>query len=386
MARHHALFDPLPGHALSVVVVAAAVGAWAVLLAARGPFPVDGSAARSPHRTARPVAVAPGGLSASATRADSGAELRHADFLANATSSAATVLAVGDLMFDRSVRSIMAARGEDYPFAGIGDAAGGFFRGDIVVGNLEGAIAPRRAPDKTIDFAFDRSVAALLKRVGFDAVSTANNHALDQGAKGYEETRAALAEAGVGGCGHQVRDDGAPWTVDVRGRSVAMLCFNITDHPLDARAAEAAVRAAKQVHDVVLVQAHWGREYVERPPLAIVDQGREFVGWGADAVIGHHPHVMQGMELWGGRPIFWSLGNFVFDQYWSRETQRGLAVGLAFGEKGIAAYLFPVVSEKSQPRLAGAEDAALLKAFAARSALPDDLKAQAETGIMRWTY
>lgn len=299
-----------------------------------------------------------------------------------------TVLAAGDLMFDREVRARVARYGAAYPFARIRGAEDRFFRGaDIVTGNLEGAIAARRAPDKTIDFAFDRSVAALLASLGFDAVSTANNHSLDQGAAGYDETRAALAEAGIGGCGHQVRDAEPPWTTTVRGRRIAMLCYNVTDNALDEKAVEAAVRAAAAVHDVVIVQVHWGAEYKTEPTTAQVALGRKFVEWGASAVIGHHPHVMQGMELWQGKPIFWSLGNFVFDQDWSKETQRGLAVGLAVGERGMTAYLFPTVSEKSQPRLAlGEEGRALLAAFAERADLPDALRDQAKTGIIEWTF
>ncbi len=299
-----------------------------------------------------------------------------------------TVLAAGDVMFDREVRTIMQKKGEESPFANIRGLEDRFLYGaDIFTANLEGAISERRAPDKTIDFAFDVSVAAMLKRLHFTVVSTANNHALDQGSQGAADTQAALAASGVGGCGHEVRDDTPPWTTTVRGTTVAMLCYNVTDNPLDEKAAEAAVRAAKATHDVVLVFMHWGAEYQTRPTTAQVALGRKLVDWGADAVIGSHPHVVEGMEMWKGRPIFWSLGNFVFDQYWSVETQRGLAVGLAIGEKGMTAYLFPTVSEKSRPRLAlGDDDRALLARFAERSDLPDALAEQAKTGIMEWNY
>ncbi|MEK7073202.1 MAG: AmmeMemoRadiSam system protein B [Patescibacteria group bacterium] len=299
-----------------------------------------------------------------------------------------TVLAVGDMMFDRAVRERMAKYGEAYPFTLIRGTEDRFFRGaDIVTGNLEGAISNRRAPEKTIDFAFDRGVAKLLASLGFDVVSTANNHSLDQSTGGYDETQVALKEAGISGCGHQVRDNGAPWTTTVRDQKVAVLCYNVTDNALDEKAAEAAVRAATAASDVVLVQVHWGAEYKPRPTTAQIALGRKFVEWGADAVIGSHPHVMQGMELSQGKPIFWSLGNFVFDQDWSKETQRGLALGLVVGEKGMTAYLFPMISEKSQPRLAnGDDDRALLTAFAERSDLPDVLREQAKTGIIEWTF
>lgn len=297
-------------------------------------------------------------------------------------SSVTTVLAVGDMMFDRNVRKHMEHSGMEYPFAHIRGTEDRFFRGiDIMTGNLEGAIGIHAPPAKEIDFAFDASVTDLLRQLGFDAVNLANNHSLDQGRDGFAATRAALVSAGIGFFGDQVRDDGEPWVAEVRGKNIAMLGFNVTDNQLDEPAARAALERAARENDLVIVQVHWGAEYVPRPTASQRELGRKLVDWGADAVIGHHPHWMQGLEVWRGRPIFWSLGNFIFDQYWSAETQRGLAVGLAFTENGAIIYLFPIISEKSQPRLAvGEEDQKLLQLFVERSDLPEDLQAEAERG------
>ena len=102
-------------------------------------------------------------------------------------------------------------------------------------------------------------------------------------------------------------------------------------------------------------------------------------------MIGAHPHVMQGMEIWKGRPIFWSLGNFIFDQDWSPETQRSLAITLLFGEQKIGVELYPVVVITSQPKLAeGDERTKLLARFAERSDLSNDLKEQAKQGVIVW--
>lgn len=295
-----------------------------------------------------------------------------------------TVLATGDLMFDRAVRGYMQTHGTDYPFALLRGAEDRFFRGvDIVTGNLEGAIAPHRAPEKENDFAFDASVADLLRRMHFSVVNQANNHALDQNRLGATETRRALAAVGVGSAGDQVVDDLPPWTTTVRGRSVAMLGYNMTDNPVDEQQGETAVRTAAKENDIVLVQVHWGAEYAPRPTDEQRAFGRTLVEWGATAVIGTHPHVIQGMEIWKGRPIFWSLGNTVFDQDWSKETQQGILVGLAMRPDGVGISLFPIQIEKGQPRLIpGKEDERILGIFADRSDLPDALRAAARTGIV----
>lgn len=295
-----------------------------------------------------------------------------------------TLLSVGDMMFDRNVRTWMEKEGEEYPFAKIRGTEDRFFRGtDILMGNLEGAISARRPPEKSIDFAFDESVAGLVQGLGFDVVSLANNHALDQGRDGMASTQAALREAGVGFFGDQVNDDTPAWETTVRGKKIAFLGYNTTDNPLNEAQAEQAVRAAKSKNDIVIVMMHWGAEYTERPPQSVINHGRKLVDWGADVVIGAHPHVMQGMEVYNNKPIFWSLGNFIFDQYWSTETQRGLALGLAISVKQTTVYLYPLVSANSQPRLAvGDEDRALLSAFASRSDLSEELRAQAKTGII----
>lgn len=299
-----------------------------------------------------------------------------------------TMLAVGDMMFDRGVRKLMKENDDEYAFGRIRGLEDRFFRGvDIITGNLEGAISPRFEPVKSIDFSFDDSVASLLARFNFDAVSLANNHALDQGRVGMENTKSALEAAGVGYFGDQVRDDTEPWVREVHEKNVAMFGYNITDNEMDEGAAAARIAEAAVAHDLVIVQIHWGAEYLARPEAWKQALGRQLIDWGADVVIGGHPHVMQGMEVYKGHPIFWSLGNFVFDQYWSEETQRALAVGFAFSNDGATIYLYPIISENSQPRLAtGAEDRALLKEFVRRSDFSPELQEQAQTGKLELTF
>ncbi len=303
---------------------------------------------------------------------------------APARDATVTVLATGDLMFDRAVRAYTAQHGPDYPFALLRGVEDRFFRGvDVITGNLEGAIAERRAPEKENDFAFDPSIADLLRRMHFTVVNQANNHALDQNRLGVAETQHALAAAGIGSVGDQVLDNLPPWTTVIRGRKIAMLGYNMTDNPVDHAQAEAAVRAAAKANDIVLVQMHWGAEYHPQPIDTQREFGRQLIEWGATVVIGTHPHVIEGMEVWKGHPIFWSLGNTVFDQDWSAETQQGMLIGLAIHEKSITTYLLPIHVEKGQPRLVvGKEDERILGVFSDRSDLSDALRAEARTGIV----
>jgi len=295
-----------------------------------------------------------------------------------------TTLVFGDMMFDRSVRKLTDVNGLDYVFDKIRGYEDRFFRGlDLIVGNLEGAISLPRAPNKEIDFDFDDEVATLLSMFNFDAVSLANNHALDQGRAGFESTQKVLSEAGIGFFGSQTKDDVPAWTTEVRGQKIVWLGFNITDHELNKKIVEEKIREARAQNNFVIVMMHWGAEYKPRPAESIKNLGRELVDFGADVVIGGHPHVMQGMEVWKGHPIFWSLGNFVFDQYWSEETERALSVGLALNGKSVKIYFYPLISENSQPRIAmGEERRKMLEEFAKRSDLSDILLKEAQNGIM----
>lgn len=268
-----------------------------------------------------------------------------------------TILAVGDMMLDRNVAARIKKSGaDDYPFKKILGIEDRFFRGqDIVVGNLEGPIGTKRgAPDKgNVDFLFDPKFVKILKNVGFDAVSQANNHTADQGIVAADGSRASLEQGGLAVFGDQYRDDPevAFTVVESRGKKVALVGFDAISKALDRETAKKTLAAARSSADHVIVMPHWGAEYQSKPSTATVELAHWFIDNGADAVIGGHPHWMQSVEVYKGHPIAYSLGNFVFDQDWSKETNLGLVVGLALTESGSELYLYPVQIEKSQPRL-----------------------------------
>lgn len=268
-----------------------------------------------------------------------------------------TLLFVGDIMLDRTVATrIKKAKDPGYPFRRL--PPGWFDEVDYAIANLEGPLtAIRRPPEKSIDFQFDPSATSTLKELGIDAVSQANNHALDQGRLGYEDSVKNLRDAGFLVFGDQVSDDEvALATTTIRGKRFAFLGFNTTDNPLDLDAASSTLATARANADHVLVFMHWGLEYRHDPPASVTSTAAWLIDHGADVVIGGHPHWVQGLATHQGKPIAYSLGNFVFDQDFSLETRQGLALKLTFYQNRLTLEPIPIQIDKSQPFIVEGED------------------------------
>lgn len=289
-----------------------------------------------------------------------------------------TVTVVGDVMLGRQVASRTQQSGDPaYPFEHL--PKDWFNQFDFVVGNLEGPVTDkRRSPEKTIDFLFDPSVLDLLKSEGFDGFSQANNHALDQGRLGYEDSIRRLGSAGFAVFGDQVRDGNeALAVVPIRSKVFAFVGFNTTDNAFDEEAASSVLTEAKRRADTVIVMMHWGAEYRDRPQTKEIENAHWLIDHGADVVIGGHPHWEQGFSVYKGKPIAWSLGNFIFDQDWSQKTREGLVLTLSFDSAQTAIEIRPVFIDKSRPGFVeGAEKQRRLDALAAVSdeALRDQIR------------
>lgn len=272
-------------------------------------------------------------------------------------SKESSVLFVGDVMLDRKV-SLLSKKAKDlgYPFRQLPE--GWFNQADFTVANLEGVLTSKRLPpEKSIDFQFDPAALPFLQETGIDAFSQANNHTLDQGRVGADDARARLRAGGFLVFGDQVHDDDvALATTTIRGETFAFLGFNTTDNPLDKIAAAAVLEKAHQEAQHVLVFMHWGTEYVDHAPTAVVDESHWLIDHGADVVIGGHPHWVQGIYTYKGKPIVYSLGNFVFDQDFSQKTQEGLAIKLLFEKNGVNIQPIPIKIVKSQPSVVEGEE------------------------------
>jgi poly-gamma-glutamate synthesis protein (capsule biosynthesis protein) len=287
---------------------------------------------------------------------------------------ATTLIAVGDMMLSRTVAAQMRLKGFDYPFQKMKMLLDS---GDIIFGNLETPItAGRIIKPGDMTFRADPGVETFLAEAGFDVVSLANNHLMNFGERGLNDTLAALDTAGIKYAGAGINAEAAhrPTIIRANGidfiflaydaRDIVPVSYEATaDRPgiaiMDIARVTEDVRAAKTNGNVVVVSMHGGVEYAPRPSQEQINFAHAAIDAGADLVLGHHPHVVQTVEKYKGKVIFYSLGNFIFDQTWSRETQDGLTVKLTFGGNELTKVdLMPVIiADACQPIPAEGADA-----------------------------
>jgi poly-gamma-glutamate synthesis protein (capsule biosynthesis protein) len=260
------------------------------------------------------------------------------------------VLFVGDMMFDRGVERKMQEFSFTYPIDVIKDFLKSF---DFVVGNLEGPIneTPKDFLDSSLTFSFDKKSTESLKEGNFSLVSLANNHTLNMDRVGLEETINILKENNIAYTGDPVDCD-ADYIYQKDG--ITYYGLNVT-FPSNCSNKE----IASQIKDIrfynpetfLIVLIHWGVEYKIVAAKEQEDLAHVMIDAGADLIIGGHPHVVQNIEKYNGKLIFYSLGNFIFDQYFSKDTQEGLGVGMEIYKDKKIYSLSPIVNKLSQPRL-----------------------------------
>jgi len=261
-----------------------------------------------------------------------------------------------------------------------------------VFGNLEGPIKGEGTHGGTaMVFSFNEDVAPLLKKYGFTLLSISNNHAVDQGWEGRDTTIAALNSSKLGWCGHpRDADPNSVYYSTVGDKKFAFLCFQDITFTLDDNAAVELIKEVRPNVDFLVVSVHWGYEYKHVPNDNLqINPGRAFIDAGADFIIGHHPHVVQSFEIYNGKPIFYSLGNFVFDQYWSKETQEELGIGIVLDDDfdgcsmKTKVYLFPMKSERSQSRLMTDEEYnEWIERFIGYGSYDEVMKSQIRAGVI----
>jgi len=195
---------------------------------------------------------------------------------------------------------------------------------DVLFGNLECCFAERGTPADKVVFNADPASARFLVDHGFDVLCLANNHVMDFGVEGLEDTLAVLERHGLvyNGAGRNAKEASSPTWLQAKGLRVAVLSTadatgGDADRPgvsvVNTKAMAAAIRAVRASADVVVASYHGGIELDTAPSPSIVRSLRSLVDAGADVVLGHHPHVLQAAEVYRGRVIAYSLGNFVFD-------------------------------------------------------------------------
>ena len=249
-----------------------------------------------------------------------------------------------------------------YPFARV---AHHLRAADLALVNLEGPLTAggKRLP-KNFNFRGSPHLAAALARAGIGAVSLANNHTMDYGPEGLRDTLAALAGEGIVafGAGATLQAARRGVVVERRGVRIGLLGYlflgepsleprgvfagprrpGAAGHPASAAAVEAMVREdvgrLRPAADVVIVSFHWGREKRSEPEPYQRRLGRAAVEAGAGLVVGHHPHVIQGLERYGGGLIAYSLGNFVFGGKWRPDDTDSILLKVRLTPAGVGGY------------------------------------------------
>jgi len=263
------------------------------------------------------------------------------------------VLFTGDILLDRGVRKQIEKVGIDSVMSGVRNL---FQADDAVVINLECPFSIENHPvSKQIVFRADTTLASALCRNGVTHASLANNHSIDQGFSGLQETKTCLEKSGITvlGYGEDYQQAIGPIIIEKGGVRVAAFNDNLVPQEnwprtspekpnilnisVDSLCAEMERFHAKNPDYQVVAFVHWGTEFSSTPSLKQQIDGLKLANAGASAIIGHHPHVIQPMRIANNTPVFFSLGNFIFDQK-RPKTDEGLAVELTFTKEGLVSF------------------------------------------------
>ncbi len=259
-----------------------------------------------------------------------------------------SVVFVGDIMLDALPgRLVKAGRDPFAPFAAVLDTA------DIRIGNLECVVATRGSaePGKPYTFRAQPRTLKVLQR-HFDALSLANNHSGDYGPAAFSEMLTLLERHGIAyfGGGASLSQAHTPLVLERRGLRIALLGYNEFfprsfeadyDKPGVAWSEDEQVRldiagARTRYHaDLVIPMMHWGWEHERYASERQRQLARVMIDAGADAVVGGHPHVTQNVEQYRGKPIIYSLGNFVFDGFTGEDSNTGWLLRLELDRQGV---------------------------------------------------
>ncbi len=310
--------------------------------------------------------------------------------------------AVGDINF-HSIDGLV-IKDPEFPWRGTIDI---LKKASILVGNLEAPLSKRGSvyTDKTWLLRADPRTVESLVKAGFDILTLANNHMMDYGPLAMEDTLAALDNAGIArtGAGNnliQARQAAILSASD--GTKFAFLAYSLTYPELFwANATRPGtpygnpaffvpdIKKAKTLVDHVIVSFHWGKELHNYPSDYQKNYGRLAIDSGASVVLGHHPHVLQGIEVYKEGLIAYSLGNYVFGSY-SKRVKDSIILEIHCDQKGLnEARLYPInvlnPVVQFQPRLQqGAEAQRVLKDLQTFSSqFKTEIEAQGDVGVIR---
>lgn len=258
-----------------------------------------------------------------------GKKEKKINYQAVKTKESISLLFLGDLMADRYIRQVIEKKGIDYIFSGTQEL---FKKEDLVVANLEGPITNENSisvntfpgEKNHLHFTFNPFVASALASNNIKLVNIGNNHISNFGQSGFEATKKYLGEARVEYFG-DIHGKNDYIIKNINGTRIGFVNYNQFSPGSYERALN-NIKETRNQADIIIVFTHWGIEYNAKPPEKVKDMAHKFIDEGANLIIGTHPHVVGTIEAYKDKKIYYSLGNFIFDQYFSEETKNGLAV------------------------------------------------------------
>ena len=257
------------------------------------------------------------------------------------------ILFAGDLMLDRYNRVLAKNEGVDF-FTH--DIQGVLERSDLNVLNLEGPVTENSSIslDTEVEnpahfkFTFNKEITKnFLSYNKISLVNLGNNHILNFGEEGVLETVGFLRENKIDFFGSPLDEKNTYIEKDLKNLKIALLNYNRFSK-MGSEATVSKIKDAKSKNDFVIVYAHWGSEYQINPSDTQKIIAHNFIDAGADLIIGSHPHVVQSIEVYKNKAIFYSLGNFVFDQFFSEEVKNELVVVASISDDKLEFELIPL--------------------------------------------
>lgn len=269
--------------------------------------------------------------------------------------SSYTLMFVGDIILDRGVEHMVQTQGENSWMFPLAPVAEYLKEADFLFGNLESVISDKgRNVGSIYSFRAHPNSIEALTSVGFTAVSVANNHSFDYTIEAFADSLKRLESTSIlyAGGGFTNREARDPSLFSLpNGTTIGVVAYTTVGSPSWEATEDRAgiawidetrldqlredIASAKKVADVVVVSFHFGEEYQSEPNSFQRTVGETAIEAGADIVVGHHPHVLQPLEQYKNRWIAWSLGNFLFDQYFSQETMQGAILRVEVQDKNI---------------------------------------------------
>ena len=267
-----------------------------------------------------------------------------------------TIVASGDILLGGSAAQTLERHGFEHAFAATRDI---LCAADIALGNLEAPLTNSldEYTDKRFRFKVNPEAVEALANAGFDLLTLANNHMGDYGHQGVLDTIAILNDAGLksAGAGSNLQHAREAAIFDIDGTRVALLAYSNTFPKEFYATAERPgtapgypgyfipdIRKARANADIVVASFHWGGEAMSSPKDYQQRLARQAIDAGAQVVLGHHPHVLQGVEFYRGGVIYYSLGNFAFGSYSKTARTSSLARVTFDGEALTRAEVLPL--------------------------------------------